>query len=94
MFEEQLNFVLQAADDVIPALKPEHAIEKRKARNLMEDVDTIFVDGHAVVESGRVLNADEGQLRAAAPDILKSMLNAASERDPMGRTAESILGLA
>jgi cytosine/adenosine deaminase-related metal-dependent hydrolase len=58
-----------------------------------QDVDTIFVDGQMIVEGGSVLNADEEQLRAAAPAVLRSLAKAASERDPMGRTIESILEL-
>jgi cytosine/adenosine deaminase-related metal-dependent hydrolase len=58
-----------------------------------QDVDTIFVDGRTVVEDGRVLNADEDALRAAAPGILHKLAQAASERDPLNRTIESILGL-
>lgn len=56
-----------------------------------QDVDTIFVDGRPVVEAGQVLNTDEQQLREAAPGILRRMLRAAAERDPQGRTIESIL---
>ena len=56
-----------------------------------QDVDAVFVGGEPVVWEGRVLNADEDALRAAAPGILQSMLRAASERDPLGRTAESVL---
>jgi cytosine/adenosine deaminase-related metal-dependent hydrolase len=58
-----------------------------------QDVDTIFVDGQLIVEGGNVLNADEEALRAAAPGILRKLAQAASERDPMQRTIESILGL-
>jgi cytosine/adenosine deaminase-related metal-dependent hydrolase len=56
-----------------------------------QDVNTVFVDGRMIVDGGRVLNADEEKLRIAAPDILQSMLRTATERDPMGRTAESLL---
>jgi len=55
-------------------------------------VDTIYVDGRMVVEGGHVLNANEDKLRAAAPGILRKLHKAASERDPTGRTPESILG--
>ena len=58
-----------------------------------QDVDTIFVHGRPVVKGGRVLNADEDALRAAAPSILCKLAKAASERDPLHRTIESILGL-
>ena len=56
-----------------------------------QDVDTIFVDGRMIVERGKVLNADQDKLRAAAPQIMRKLHKAASERDPRGRTAESIL---
>jgi cytosine/adenosine deaminase-related metal-dependent hydrolase len=56
-----------------------------------QDVDTVYVSGAPVVAGGRVLHADQDALRRAAPGILRSMLRAASERDPLGRTAESIL---
>jgi len=57
-----------------------------------QDVDMVYVDGRMVVESGHVLNANEDKLRAAAPGILHKLHKAASERDPTGRTPESILG--
>jgi hypothetical protein len=40
-----------------------------------------------------VLNADEEELQAAAPGILRDLAHAASARDPQGRTLESILDL-
>jgi len=43
MFKEQLDYVLQAPANVVPDLKPENLIEKKKARALLEDIDTIFV---------------------------------------------------
>ncbi len=55
-----------------------------------QDVDRIYVDGRMVADGGRVLNADEEKLRLAAPGIMRKLHQAASERDPMGRTAESI----
>jgi len=58
-----------------------------------QDVDTIFVDGRMIVESGKVLNVDEDKLKAAAPGILQNLAQAASERDPQRRTLDSILGL-
>jgi cytosine/adenosine deaminase-related metal-dependent hydrolase len=58
-----------------------------------QDVDTVYVDGRAVVEGGSVLNVDEEELQAAAPGILRDLAQAASARDPQGRTLESILGL-
>jgi len=57
------------------------------------DVDTVYVDGRKIVEGGNVLNADEEKLRSAAPGIMHKLHQAASERDPLGRTAESILSL-
>jgi hypothetical protein len=57
-----------------------------------QDVDTIYVDGRLIVSGGKVLNADEEELRAAAPGIMRKLHKAAAERDPVGRTAESILG--
>jgi len=56
-----------------------------------QDVDVVYVDGKEIVSDGRVINADEEKLKAAAPGILTKLHRAASERDPVGRTAESIL---
>jgi cytosine/adenosine deaminase-related metal-dependent hydrolase len=56
-----------------------------------QDVDAVYVNGVPVVADGRVLNADEEALRQAAPGILRSMLHAATERDPLGRTADALL---
>jgi cytosine/adenosine deaminase-related metal-dependent hydrolase len=56
-----------------------------------QDVDTIFVDGKMVVEGRKVLNVDEDALRNAAPGVMRSMIKAAEERDPLGRTADSML---
>jgi 5-methylthioadenosine/S-adenosylhomocysteine deaminase len=56
-----------------------------------QDVDTVFVDGKAVVRDGHVVNANEGALRDAASTVLWKMGKAAAERDPMGRTVQSIL---
>jgi 5-methylthioadenosine/S-adenosylhomocysteine deaminase len=58
-----------------------------------QDVDAVFVDGKEIVRDGRVLNADEDQLQAAAPGILQRLAQAAADRDPMYRTIESILGI-
>jgi cytosine/adenosine deaminase-related metal-dependent hydrolase len=55
------------------------------------DVDTVYVDGRLIVSGGNVLNANEEKLRAAAPGILHKLHQAAAEREPVGRTAESIL---
>ena len=57
-----------------------------------QDVDTIYVDGRPIVSGGKVLNTDEEKPRAAAPGIMRKLHQAAAERDPVGRTAESILG--
>lgn len=58
-----------------------------------QDVDTIYVDGQKIVEAGCVLNTDEEKLKKAAPEILQKLHMAASQRDPAGRTADSISGL-
>jgi cytosine/adenosine deaminase-related metal-dependent hydrolase len=58
-----------------------------------QDVDTVFVAGQRVVEDGRVLNADEDELRAAAPGIHRSLAQAVAQRDPLGRTPEALLDL-
>lgn len=42
LFEESLRFVVDTAVDVIPELAPEQAIEQKKARLLLEDIDTLF----------------------------------------------------
>ncbi|MFT7622237.1 MAG: hypothetical protein ACI9WU_001405 [Myxococcota bacterium] len=42
LFERSLKYVLDAPADIIPELAAEHAIEKRKAALLMEDIDTYF----------------------------------------------------
>jgi 5-methylthioadenosine/S-adenosylhomocysteine deaminase len=58
-----------------------------------QDVDTVYVDGKAIVRKGNVLNADMEALRKAAPDIQRRLFEVASERDPMKRTIESIMKL-
>jgi cytosine/adenosine deaminase-related metal-dependent hydrolase len=58
-----------------------------------QDVDTVYVDGKAIVRQGHVLNADMTQLRRAAAAIQRKLYQVASERDPMGRTVESMLRL-
>lgn len=57
-----------------------------------QDVDAVFVDGKQVVADGAVIHADEAKLRAAAPAIQQQLFQVASERDPLGRTVETILG--
>ena len=57
-----------------------------------QDVDRIYVDGQMIVDGGNVLNADEEELRIAAPQIMSKLHAAATERDPAGRTPSSILG--
>jgi hypothetical protein len=42
LFKKQLEYVINASVDVIPGLEPEHAIEKRKAKELLESIDDIF----------------------------------------------------
>ncbi len=58
-----------------------------------QDVETVFVAGQRVVENGRVLNADEDLLQAAAPGIHRSLATAVARRDPLGRTPEDLLGM-
>lgn len=43
LFEKHLKFVIDAPLNIVPGLEPEAAIEKKKAEELMEDIDTIFV---------------------------------------------------
>lgn len=42
LFKKHLDFTLAAKDDILPGLEAEVAIEKRKAKALMEDIDTLF----------------------------------------------------
>ena len=42
MFDEQLKLVLEAADDVIPELKAEIAVEKTKAKELQAKKEDLF----------------------------------------------------
>lgn len=42
LFSTQLQKVLDTPDDVIPEIKPEQMIEKRKAKDLMADIDVYF----------------------------------------------------
>jgi tetratricopeptide (TPR) repeat protein len=42
MFKEQLEFVINAPVDIMPGLEAEHSIEKRKAKELLENIDDIF----------------------------------------------------
>lgn len=56
-----------------------------------QDVDTVYVRGEQVVRDGRVLNAEEEKLRSQASHILTRIHQAASERDPRGRTPAEIL---
>jgi 5-methylthioadenosine/S-adenosylhomocysteine deaminase len=59
-----------------------------------QDVDQVYVNGRLIVDGGQALNADEDKLRAAAPGIMRKLHAAATERDPLGRTPASILGMA
>ncbi len=43
LFKEHVDFVMKAPLNIIPGMEAEHAIEKRKAATLLEDIDTIFV---------------------------------------------------
>jgi cytosine/adenosine deaminase-related metal-dependent hydrolase len=74
-----------------PVLDPVRALV---SFGMGQDVDRIYVDGQMIVDGGNVLNADEEELRAAAPQIMGKLHAAATERDPMGRTPASILGRA
>jgi cytosine/adenosine deaminase-related metal-dependent hydrolase len=58
-----------------------------------QDVARVYVNGRKIVDGGEVLNADKEALRAAAPQIMRKLHKAATERDPVGRTPASILGL-
>ena len=42
LFKAQLDYVMAASLDVIPGMEPEHAIEKRKAEALLDDIDILF----------------------------------------------------
>jgi tetratricopeptide (TPR) repeat protein len=42
VFKEQLEYVINAPVDVMPELVPEHIIEKRKAKELLEEIDDRF----------------------------------------------------
>lgn len=42
LFEEQLEYVLSKPADIIPELEPEHVIEQKKARALMDEIDVLF----------------------------------------------------
>lgn len=42
LFEELLNYVIQGAPDVIPAITPENTCEQRKAKKLMSEIDEYF----------------------------------------------------
>lgn len=42
MYKERLEFVLNAPDDIIPELAPEHRLEKQKAKLLLEEIDDRF----------------------------------------------------
>jgi len=58
-----------------------------------QDVDAVYVDGRLIVDGGVVVNADQERLQAAAPAIRNSLSEAVGERDPLGRTPESLLEL-
>jgi cytosine/adenosine deaminase-related metal-dependent hydrolase len=71
-----------------PILDPIRALISCGSGN---DVDRVYVDGRLVVDGGRALHTDEAALRAAAPAILQRQLEAATARDPLGRTAATLL---
>lgn len=56
-----------------------------------QDVETVFIDGREVIAGGRVVCANEGRLKDAAPGILGKLHAAAAARDPEGRTARELL---
>lgn len=58
-----------------------------------QDVDSVYVDGCLVVENGVVLNSDMEHLRALAPAIQNSLSQAVADRDPLGRSPQSLLRL-
>ncbi len=58
-----------------------------------QDVARTYVAGQVVVDEGRVVNADEARLQNATQAVQRAQFAAATERDPLGRTIESILAL-
>ena len=42
MFKKQLERVINAPLNIMPQFEAEHAIEKRKAKELLENIDDIF----------------------------------------------------
>ena len=42
LYKERLEFVLNAPDDIIPELIPEHKLEKQKAKVLLDEIDDRF----------------------------------------------------
>jgi len=56
-----------------------------------QDVETVFINGREVIAGGRVLCANEGRLKDAAPGILEKLHAAAAARDPEGRSARELL---
>ena len=58
-----------------------------------QDVARTYVAGQVVVDEGRVCHAEEARLRNAAQAVQRAQFAAAAERDPQGRTIESILAL-
>ncbi len=42
LFKAHLDYVMAAPLDIIPGMEPEHAIEKRKAEALLDDIDILF----------------------------------------------------
>ena len=45
LFKSLLDFVINAKADIIPELKAEHKIEKKKAKLLLDDIDDLFPKG-------------------------------------------------
>ena len=42
LYRERLEYVINAPDDIIPELIPEHKLEKKKAKVLLEEIDDLF----------------------------------------------------
>ena len=42
LYKERLEFVINAPADIIPELAPEHALEKKKAKQLLDEIDDVF----------------------------------------------------
>jgi cytosine/adenosine deaminase-related metal-dependent hydrolase len=54
-----------------------------------DDVDTVIVDGKAVMEGGVIPGIDFAKLRSAAQAAAEQIWASLQEWDPMGRTQEA-----